>query len=278
MNTNVPTSFAHEIAQGNVKKAMAGISSGDLWKVPVDQLHILPGFNVRTKSDEYEAHIDRIAKSIFNEGFYPDKALSVFIDDRDRVCLRDGHSRYEATLRAIKMGAQITTLPCVTAPRGSTMEDYTIGLVKSNEGKPLAPIEVAVVCKRLTGWGWDEQKIADRLDYTKQYVVDLLNLLSAPAALQQLVSAGKISASTAIKTSKKEGVAKATETLLAASKAAKGGKVTAKTLKPAKPAAKAEDLVFTAPYLKAALKRVFDDPGFNKLSDKTQSYIIDIVG
>lgn len=279
MTQSVPTSFAQDIIQGNVKTAMAsiGATSGDLWRVPVGDIHVLPGLNVRTKSDAYEAHIERTAKSIFEEGYYPDKALAVFIDEQNRICIRDGHTRYEAVLRAIKMGAQIKTIPCVTAPKGTKMLDITVGLVKSNDGKPLLPIEVAVVCKRLAGWGMEIAEIAQRLDYTVPYVNDLLGLLEAPAAMQALVSAGKISASTAIKTIKKEGVAKATDTLVAASASSKGGKVTAKTLKPAaKPSTKPEGPT-TAACLKA-LKAAFDDTGFNKLSDKTQQAILALVG
>lgn len=297
-DNTVPTSFERDLTQGNVKAAMGRVnaSSGDLWRVPVEDINVLPGLNVRTKNDEYEAHVNAIANSIFQEGFYQDKPLAVFIAEDGKIMLRDGHTRLEATKRAIAMGAQIKVLPCVTAVKGTTMEDITIGLVKSNTGKPLLPIEVAVVIKRLIGWGWEPKAVAERLDYTVAYVNDLLNLLEAPQALQALVSAGKVAAGTAIKQTKKLGAAEATKVLVEASKQSKDGKVSAKHLKDAPPAAKAGKAA-KAPAAKAAdaqsgsgekveptvaslmkvIKAVFNDAGFNKLSDKTQSLVLDLV-
>lgn len=270
--STIPTQFSQDFIPGNVKAAMsgAGASSGDLWRVPVAQLHRVPGLNVRTHNEEYTAHVERISKSILAEGFYQDKPIAVYIDESGRICVKDGYSRLDAVDLAIAAGAQISTLPCVTAPKGTNMTDIMVGLVKSNTGKPLLPIEVAVVCKRLVGWGMDPKEVAERLDYTVPYVNDLLGLLEAPAALRDLVSAGKVSASTAIKTSKREGVKKATETLVAASAQAKGGKVTTKTLKPTKAAGDAPDL-------RKVIKAVYDDAGFAKLDAKTQDKVLDII-
>ncbi len=268
MSKIIPTIFSQDFTPGNLKSAMAGAgaSSGDLWRVPVAQFYRVPGLNVRTKNDEYAAHVERLAKSMVEEGFYQDKPIAVFIDDQGRVCVKDGYSRLDAVELAISMGAQITSLPAVTAPKGTTMTDIMVGLVKSNTGKPLLPIEVAVVCKRLTGWGWTAQAIGDRLDYTPAYVNDLLGLLEAPAALQGLVSAGKVSASTAIKAVKKDGAEQATETLLAASKAAKGGKVSPKVLKAAQEG-------HTPAQLTSIIKAVYDDAVFSKLGAKLQDRI-----
>jgi ParB family chromosome partitioning protein len=269
VKTAIPTTFPKDFTPGNVKNAMIGIASGDLWKVPVDQLHILPGLNVRSKNEEYDAHIARLARSIFEEGFYPDKALAVFVGEDGRIMVRDGHSRLEAAKAAIALGAQITTLPCVTAPRGTTMLDITVGLVKSNTGKPLLPIEVAVICKRLVNWGMDTSTIGTRLDYTPAYVNELLGLLEAPAALQALVSAGKVSATNAIKAIKKDGPKEASARLVEAANASKTGKITAKDINPSKEAKEA-----TAATLRAIIRLVCDDPKFHNLKDSVQSKVL----
>lgn len=234
--TGIPTEYPKDFAFGSAAKAMSNATKGIQWKVPVSDLVVLPGLNVRADSESYRAHVSRIARSILAEGFYPDKPLAVFTSDDGRIIVRDGHTRLRAVHEAITLGAQIETIPCVTALPGATMEDFTIGLVKSNEGRPLLPIEIAVVCKRLAGWGWSPEKIGERLDYTGRYVEELLGLIAAPSALVDLVTAGTVSASTAMKAIKQKGSKKAAEVIVEAVKAAKPGKkVTDKTLAPAKP-------------------------------------------
>lgn len=300
----VPLEFAPEVAQGNVKAAMktSGATSGDLWRVPVGELHVMPGLNVRGETDDYLRRIESIARSILAEGFYPDKALAVFVAEDGRIMVRDGHTRLRAVKRAIELGAQINVLPCVTAPKGSTMEDFTIGLVKSNTGAALRPIEVAVVMKRLVGWGWETKAIAERLDYSVAYVEELLGLLAGPKALVALVQEGKVSASTAVTAVKHMGATAATKAIVEASakKADKGGKVNAsdigqsKAQRAVKAAEKrAQEAAPKAPPAprKAqedenapeagdpldALQAVFNDPAFAKLADKVQAAVLAIL-
>lgn len=310
---SIPLDFEQDFNHGNVKKAMAGFTSSDKWNVPVDKIYVLPGLNPRIHNDAYQAHIEDTASSIFRNGFYPDKPLGVFVGDDGLVYVRDGHTRLLAARRAIELGAQIDTLPCVTAAKGSTMKDYTIGLIKSNTGKALAPIEVAVVCKRMSGWGMESSQIAIELDYTTRYVDELLGLLAGPAALVELVGAGKVSASLAIAATKDHGAAEAAKKIVEASKATPGGKVTAKTLKveeakkaPAKvgqinpafagpgglsitpvgdPSLKLNGKKAPAKTMKASdpedvlvvLHKVFDDKNFKMLSDAVQSMVLDLV-
>ena len=43
-----------ELISGNVKQAMAGASSRDLWQVPLDKLNVIDGFNVRVDRAEHK--------------------------------------------------------------------------------------------------------------------------------------------------------------------------------------------------------------------------------
>ena len=81
MTKTIPLSFQQDLSAGNTKAAMktVGASSGDLWRVPVDSFVVLPGLNVRTKSDAYEAHIDSLVQSILAEGYFQDKPIAVFV-------------------------------------------------------------------------------------------------------------------------------------------------------------------------------------------------------
>jgi ParB-like chromosome segregation protein Spo0J len=85
------------------------------------------------------------------------------------------------------------------------MEDLTVALVTSNSGRPLSPFEVATVCKRLVGYGMAPADIAKRLGYGKAYIDGLLDLVAAPKAVRDLVTAGKVSATLAVETLKKHG-------------------------------------------------------------------------
>lgn len=93
----------------------------------------------------------------------------------------------------------------VVSPKGTSLEDLTVGLVISNSGKPLTPYEVGLVCKRLVGYGWEEKQIGKKLCMTTQRVNDLLDLVGAPKAVRDLVADGTVSATQAINTIKQHG-------------------------------------------------------------------------
>lgn len=197
-----------QFEQGSVKKAMQGVTSSDLWKMPRDRIHVEPGFNVRTSTPDYKAHLRAIADSIKANGYMQDKPIAGYVaqrDGQDILIVTDGHTRLAAFDLAVSEGWEGTELPVVTKPRGTSMEDLTIALVTSNNGRPLTPYEVAVVCKRLVGYGMETKDIAARLGYTKQYIEGLLDLLAAPKAVRDLVIAGTVSATLAVETIKKHG-------------------------------------------------------------------------
>lgn len=229
------TTEQHQFFPGSIKKAASnsGFKSSDLWKAPVSSLRVVEGFNVRDKDDSYRERVEYICESIIANGYMDDKPIAGFVSEENGehiVIVTDGHTRLEAVHLAISRGHDIQTVPVVTKPRGTSMEDLTIALVTSNSGEKLRPYEVAKVCKRLIGYGMSEADIAKRLMLTRAYVLDLLNLLAAPTAIREMVSGGKISATEATKTIKKHGKA-AAEVIATAAKESKDGRVTAKSIK-----------------------------------------------
>lgn len=221
-----------ELNAGNVKAAMreAQAVSSDLWKVPLDQIHIIAGFNVRSNAADHKAHVDGLTESILANGFYASKPLSGYValeDDKQIIYLTDGHCRLEAVHAAIRRGAEIHALPVVVSPKGTSLEDLTVALVTSNSGKPLTPYEVGIVCKRLTGFGWDEKQIAAKLCMTVQRVGGLLDLIGAPKAVRDLVVAGTVSATQAIETLKRHGPTAGDKLQAGAEKARATGKAKA---------------------------------------------------
>jgi ParB family transcriptional regulator, chromosome partitioning protein len=206
---HIPPTEVVEYTQGAIKKATAGMTSADLWKCPVDSIVVDPDFNVRIHDKSYDDRVRAIADSIKANGYYPDRPLAGFVakaeDGSDIIILTDGHRRLAAVKLAISEGCEITEVPMVTKPRGTSMEDLTVALVTSNDGDQLSPYEVALVCKRLVNIGMDSKTISSRIGRTKVYVENLLDLVAAPKAIRDMVVAGKVSATLAVETLRKDG-------------------------------------------------------------------------
>ena len=197
-----------QFVPGAVKQAMAGCKSADLWKVPVNRLRVIDGFNPRIMSESYKTRIRWICDSIKANGFYPDQPLAGYVarDGSENVIhITNGHTRYAALMLAIEEGAEVTEVPVVTKPNGTSMEDLTVALVTSNAGAPLTPFEVALVCKRLVKYGVPENEIATRLGISETHVKNSLFLMAAPREVHHLVIEEKVSATLAIETLRKHG-------------------------------------------------------------------------
>lgn len=260
--------FSRELSPGNVKAAMkdCGAVSRDLWQVPVGNLRVIEGFNPRSRDEAYFAHVNGLADSMVSEGYYPDKPLKGFValeDGENVIYVTEGHCRHEALPIAIKRGAQIEAVPVVVAPRGTSMEDLTVALSRSNDGKPFSPYENAVICKRLVRFGLDEETVANRLGFTEAYVKDLLLLVAAPKVIRDMVEAGKVSATTAIEALKARGdkAADFLQDSLARAQAAGKSKVTAKHTHFFAPAVKK-----AAPVLYDTIHEVRNDPAYASIS------------
>lgn len=241
-----PTEFAQELISGNVKAAMKslGASSSDLWKVEPAKLRRLKDFNGRIRTPAYLEHLASIKESIRENGYYPDKPLAGYVakddDGSDVVYVTEGHTRFEAVDELIAEGVEFGTIPVVIKPKGTTMEDLTIALVTSNEGRPFTTYEKALMVKRLVGMGMDEATIAKRLSFKtgKAYVDDLLLLAGAPKAVRDLLIADKIAATMAIAELKASGPKAAERLKAAVDTAAEKGKAKASPKHLEKPAGK----------------------------------------
>lgn len=246
MAPNGTSEFTLDLEPGAVKKAMEGLKSADTWNVPIGQIVVIDGFNVRPKDDEYYAARREYADSMKLTGFMRSKPLTVFIrrvDGVDQVVVVDGHTRLDSAHLAVSEGAAIVTIPCITTAAGTSMEDLTVALINTNNGRPLSPYAKAQVCKRLINFGMDEAEIANRLSFTPTYVSSLLALMAAPRAVHDMVVAGKVSATLAIETLKTHGKEASAVLKAATDKAETAGKqgritkkdVTEKPVKAPKP-------------------------------------------
>ena len=199
--TVVPTSHK------KLLRSMAHTKGNQIEVFPED-IRILPGFNPRLPTDEFKAHIREVADSIKENGFYDDKPLAGFAGmegARPVFFLTDGEVRYRAALIARSEGAPLETLPAVLKREGTSLEDLTVALVRSNGGKRFTPLELSIVCARLSKFNWTTQKIATALGFSGEYVAQLLLLAAAPKTVRDLVQSGEASAGVAISALKTHG-------------------------------------------------------------------------
>lgn len=267
MEQNLEMNFELNVVAGNTKKAMSAVGAGkrDLWMVPINDVQLIEGFNVRLDNEEQRAHIRALADSILVDGFLAHKALAGFVANVggvDVVYLTDGHCRLQAAKLAISEGAEIQRLPVIISPQGTSQEDLTVALVKGNTGKPLTPIETGIVCSRLVKYGWDTKRVSDRLGLGVSYIEDLLSLVAAPVAIRQMVINGQVSAANAVTALRKNGdkAAEKLQAALARAQSAGGKKVTAKHLGGSKKLEKY--MIKTAPKLVAAMQALMQSPAF----------------
>jgi ParB family transcriptional regulator, chromosome partitioning protein len=217
----VPTvDYTVQFEPGNVKDATTehNATARDLLMVPIDQISAPSNFNVRIQDADYEAHVEEIKQSIKENGFFTRFPLSCFVNkegDQNFFQLVGGFTRFEAAKRAIADGFKIEKLPVVVQAKGTSMLDMMIALDRDNSGRRLKPYERAIVAKRSIGFGATEEEIAAKLSISKQYVGDLLYMMSLPKAVQTMVIEGKCSLGLAVQTARKEGASKAAAVLTA---------------------------------------------------------------
>lgn len=221
----------------------AGATAGKMYRVPIDKLKLIPGFNVRVDSEDYIAHRDTLAASIAANGFLDTKPLAGYVGkdgDENVIFITDGHTRLDAvqTFNAdpdTAAESEIKDLPVVVTRDQPSMTDLTVALHTSNSGRPLTPFELGVVVKRLLAEdGADKENIAKRLAVTPRYLDDVILLAEAPAKVRNHVLAGEVSSTMAIQELRRD-PAKAAERITAAvTKATASGKkrATAKDVGP----------------------------------------------
>lgn len=227
-----------ELTPGNVKAAMrsADAKSADLWMVPVDQLRLVPGFNIRSIRPD---HVAALKEAIKANGYNRGEVLKGFVskegDAANLINVWDGQHRLTAVRELIAEGVPIEFLPVVVSPAGTSMVDVTVGMIETTDKKlGLAPQDWAVACKRLIGFGLGVDEIAQRLGKTKQQVGDYLVLAGASRQVLAMVAENKVSGTNAIRLLKKHGAgtAEVLEKKFELAKTKGKKKVTAATLNP----------------------------------------------
>jgi ParB family chromosome partitioning protein len=167
------------------------------------KIKIKDGLNARdTASEENRAHIEALAASIARDGV---RVPLVIFQEGESVYVADGHCRLAATMLAIDRGADIKTIPCIPEARGTNDVDRVLSQNIYNSGKRLSALEEGVNFRKALALGATEQQIADKVGRSITHVKQAIDMQAMPEAVKTLVREGKISASLAAKTVKKEG-------------------------------------------------------------------------
>ncbi len=200
-------------------------------QIEPERLVEVDGWNVRLADDpDNIAHIAQLAESIYNVGVL--EPLTAYVDASrveldpvsgktfDFYVVTNGHCRLAAVKLAMARGAPIKTVPVRLEPKHANAADHTFSMVARNTGKNLSQLELGLACKRLLGFGWTDQQLADKSGYSVQHVRNVVLLANAPVEVTRLVETGQVSASLATQAVQAEG-AGAAETLQAAVEIAK---------------------------------------------------------
>ena len=194
-----------DLKAGNIKKATAGASMSETFMIPIENIHVMEGFNVRLDNETYKEHIESLANSIFEEGFRNDKPLSGWVREvngQDEIVVIDGHSRLAGAKLAIQRGAPLEKLPVVIR-KHSNIIDLNVGLIVTNSGQPLNSYEKALVVKRLASFNLSQAEIVRRTGLTPTHISDFLTyLIPAPPRIHEWIKEETISTTLAIDTIK----------------------------------------------------------------------------
>ncbi len=178
----------------------------DMYQIDPDIIKEEDGWNIRQENDDLTAHIRQLADSIKELGVL--EPLTIYQKKDGDIVLTNGHCRLAAVRLAQSEGAEIKTVPVRNEAKTSNDADRVLSMLTRNSGKPLTSLEQACVIKRLFGFGWSQTEIAKKTGYSVPHIGNLIELSSAPAEVQQLVSEGKVSATLATQIVRKEGETK----------------------------------------------------------------------
>ena len=209
------------------KETRDGITVNKTYLVPVDQLYLEPGYNIREADEQ---HVEYFAQCW--ESGHPILALTVIPDaDGKRIKILDGQHRYLGAPRAIERGVPIARIECKDFTGDEA--DKIAFMVSSSQGKQLDPFERAKAYVRLKGFGWTNEEIAKKVGRSVSDVQMHLSLGDVPDAIKQRINAGQISYANAVAVAREHGddAVNVIDAAVEEAKAQGKDKVTAKTLK-----------------------------------------------
>lgn len=179
------------------EKNGTGTAVNKTYIVPVAELYVEPGFNVREIDQE---HVGEFRDAFIAGEYIP--PLAVQVTDQG-IKIIDGHHRYYGALAATAAGHPILRIECKDFV--GTDADRIAFMVTSSQGKPLTPIERGNAYQRLVNQGCEHAEIAKKVKRSVSDVVMHIDLVSCDEPLLDMVRSGEVAATTAVALSREHG-------------------------------------------------------------------------
>ena len=282
---NLESAEAPVLSPGSIKGAMKAANDGaagksrDLWQVPPAKLQVVADLNPRVETPAYLQHIRELADSMKEHGFFQDKPLAGYVakvGDDHIIYIVEGGSRLKAANLAIAEGAKFTEVPVSVDQKGINTEDILVRMVRGNTGRALTQYEQAIVCQRLTRFGWDTPKIATQLGLNPQMVEAGLLLMGADARIRQLVGAELLAFTLAVEMIREHG-AKAFAHIEKAQQSANAAGKTRITKRHVAGAAFKKELTRAADPMFNLLASIKADTAFDGLCDTNKAKLMELL-
>lgn len=169
-----------------------GVSKSTLFRVDPRLIKFEKGFNLRAENDELEQHVERLFQAMKAGAFIP--PIDVSVAD-GKITVRDGHCRTRAALKLRKEMPEYT-LECRQL-RGNEADAVLHMLGTGGGSKLLTPLEQGIGYLRLIKMGLKPSEIAAKLGVSRATIDNGLTLAEAPVEVQQMITKGEVSATTA---------------------------------------------------------------------------------
>lgn len=183
----------------------------DAEKMDYQNLHIEPGFNPAGRNEEDDEDDEELYAYIVKHGPMALPQFEVRPREEGGAWIVDGHRRHKQIGRAIQAGAiapdKKTGIHLIPVRQFNGNDLARLYRVKtSNKNKPLAPLQFAELCRRARdGFNQSIKDIAEGMQCSESAVVQALVLAGANHDVHQLVKAGEVSKTTAVKIVRSKG-------------------------------------------------------------------------
>lgn len=177
--------------------------------IPVNPADVLV---VEGRNTRFDYALDDLKASIRVNGVK--SPIKLRSNGKGKLELVDGHRRIEACRELLEEYQQLEQEPpkvdgrdvcmplAMMLPEGMGEQEVMVEMLVSNDGKPLLPMEEAMLLKRLKDTGISAAEVARRVGKSVAHVTNRLSLLGADQAVKDAVEAKEITLTDAVEISR----------------------------------------------------------------------------
>lgn len=186
----------------SMQKTAGYVGHSDLFRIDPRSIVVETGWNPRTFVDRDA--LEELKSSLRDNGFYVDKPLLLYRKGTQLI-LRGGHRRLQAVRELIDEGVPFVSVPAVLDQTADVGEQLARALASNQNGVPLEPLDEAHAFKRLTGYGWEPKRIAEKVGRSLSHIYGRLKLLEADSEVLEAVERREITTTDAVRVVEQSG-------------------------------------------------------------------------